>query len=153
MRANLFISVHVNASTKANSSGIETYYLDNHQDAVITKLEKIENKSLSGKDYVIDKILTDIVIRKTTKSSKKLAGFIHQKINKYVARPFKMKNRGIRPGMFHVLTLAKRPAVLLEMGFLSNPKERKKILSESFQESYAKSVVEGIEEYLKSLKK
>ena len=46
----------------------------------------------------------------------------------------KMKDRGIKPGLFFVLALSKRPGVLLEIGFMSNPKELRKISSPIFQE-------------------
>ena len=51
--------------------------------------------------------------------------------------------------LFFVLALSKRPGVLLEMGFLSNPKELRKIRSRVFQEQYASAVVKGVEDYFK----
>ena len=64
-----------------------------------------------------------------------------------------MKDRGIKPGLFFVLALSKRPGVLLEIGFMSNPKELRKISSPIFQENYSKAVVRGIEGYFNLKKK
>lgn len=150
IKADLFISVHVNSSEKSRPRGFETYYLDNHKDSAVKKVEMIENKKLEGEDFIINKILTDLVIKKTVKSSYKLAKSIHIEIQKAVGKKYKLKNRGVRPGLFFVLVLAKRPAVLLEVGFLSNDRELKKILNPKFQEQYAQAVVRGIEKYINS---
>ena len=79
-----------------------------------------------GEDKVINQILIDIVIEKTVSSSKKLAKYIHQNLNKKISKKFRMKNREVKPGLFYVLALSKRPGVLIEAGFMSNPKEIKK---------------------------
>lgn len=150
IRADLFISIHVNSSTKKHPRGFETYYLDNHNDNAIKKVEAVENMGLKGDALIINQILTDLVIDRTVKSSKGLAMSIHSEIYRSVGKQFKMKNRGIKPGLFYVLALAKRPAILLEVGFLSNRNELKKLLSSRFQERYANAVVRGIDKYVKA---
>ena len=153
IKADLFISVHINASSSKKAGGFETYYLDNHKDDVVKKIESIENKNLKGEELVINSILTDLVIERTAPSSKKLAGRIHKKIVKNIGGKYKMKNRGIRPGLFYVLALTKRPGVLLEVGFLSNQKELSKIMNNRFQERFASSVAQGILEYIRAYNK
>jgi N-acetylmuramoyl-L-alanine amidase len=148
--ADLFISVHVNSSPAKNPRGFETYYLDNHEDAAVNKVEHIENKNLEGEELVINKILTDLVIDQTVKHSTALARSVHNEIYKLVGRRYRLKDRGIKPGLFFVLALAKRPAILLEVGFLSNSKELKKLLSKKFQERYAKAVAKGVDRYFRS---
>lgn len=152
LKADIFISIHMNASFKRSSKGFETYYLDNHKDAAVKKVEDIENKDLSGEQLVINKIITDLVIERTAKTSKKLASHVHKHISKKVRRAFKLKDRGIKPGLFYVLAMAKRPGILLEVSFISNPKELRKILTPSFQEKYSDGVAEGIISYLRSKK-
>ena len=153
IEADLFISVHINSSEKSGPRGFETYYLDNHDDSAVKKVEAVENKDLTGEELIINKILTDLVIQRTVTSSKGLATSIHSEIDKSIARKFKMKDRGVRPGLFYVLALTKRPAILLEVGFLSNPRELKKMLRADLQTTYAKAVANGIEEYLKKQNK
>ena len=147
----VYISVHVNSSKNRWARGFETYYLDNHNDIAVKKLEEVENKNVMGEELVIDQILRDLIIERTVKTSRGLAKTIHHHINRTIARPFKMMNRGVRPGAFYVLTLAKRPSILLEVGFLSNPKELRKILRPKFQEKYAQAVVRGIDRYVKKV--
>ena len=102
---------------------------------------------------MINQILIDIVIDKTVDSSKKLAKYIHGNVNRKISKRFKMKNRGIKPGLFYVLALSKRPGVLIEAGFMSNPKEIKKISSNTYLDAYAKAIAAGVVEYHKTLPK
>lgn len=153
VKADIFISIHFNASTSTSSHGFETYYLDNHQDKVITKVEAIENKDLEGEDKIINKILIDLVIAKTAPSSKKLATFIHENLDKKISKRFKMKNRKIKPGLFYVLALSKRPGVLIEGGFITNQNELMKLNSDEYLDQYALSIAQGIVEYYKTLPK
>lgn len=150
VKADLFISLHFNSSTRRKPNGYETYYLDNHKDGAVQKLEAAENRDLKGQEYVIHHILTDLVIQQTVEASRALASSIHSQVHHKVGKPFKMINRGIKPGLFYVLALAKRPAVLLEVGFMSNQKELKKMRSSKFQNKFADAVVKGIEKYLKT---
>lgn len=149
VNADIFISVHVNLSEQLSASGIETFYLDNHKNKVIKKLEKIENESYAGEEPIIQEIVRDLVISKTAPLSKGLAEKIHGEIERGPLKKYRRKNRGIRPGLFYVLALASRPAVLLEMGFLSHGEERRVLLSKKFQEDYAQAVVDGVDAWVK----
>ena len=153
IKADIFISVHVNSSEKNAPRGFETYYLDNHKDSAVKKVENVENKNLKGEELIINKILTDLVIERTVKSSKSLAVNIHSKIHSMVGKKYKLKNRGVKPGLFYVLALTKRPAILLEVGFLSNSNELKKIMGSRFQSRYARAVAIGIENFIKKRNK
>ena len=153
LSADIFISIHVNASTRKAAHGFESYYLDHHKDAAVKKIESIENRYLKGEELVVHQILTDLIVDRTTKSSRKLAMSIHKRFQRGIKRKFKVKDRGLRPGLFYVLALTKRPAVLLEIGFISNQKELKKLMSPKFQNEYASNVAKGIMAYLKVLKK
>lgn len=151
VKADLFISIHFNSSGESKSSGFETYYLDNHQDVAIKKVENIENKYLKGAAKTVNQILIDLVIQKTVSQSKKLANYIHKKVAKNVGNKYKLKNRGVKPGLFFVLALSKRPGVLIEAGFMSNHKELTRIQKEQFIDNYARAMSYGIRDYLKTL--
>ena len=153
VNADLFISIHANASYHKTSGGFETYYLNNKSNQAIKKVEEVENKGLEGEDSVVNQILIDLVVNKTVESSKALATAIHNKLKGFLGPSLKMKDRGIKPGLFFVLALSKRPGVLLEMGFMSNPKELRKISSSTFQERYADAIVAGVEKYFSRVRK
>ena len=129
VNADLFISIHANASYYKASGGFETYYLNNKSNQAIKKVEEVENKGLEGEDSVVNQILIDLVVNRTVVSSRALASSIHGKLKNFLGSSLKMKDRGVKPGLFFVLALSKRPGVLLEMGFMSNPKELRKISS------------------------
>lgn len=150
LKADLFVSIHVNSSTSSGAHGFETYYLDNHDDAAVRKVEAVENKTEGGggEEMIIRQILTDLVVSRTVTSSRALAGAIHGELSKILPKNHKLTDRGIRPGLFYVLALSKRPAVLLEAGFMSNDRELSKISSKKFQEDYAQAVAKGIRAYI-----
>ncbi|MBL7664866.1 MAG: N-acetylmuramoyl-L-alanine amidase [Bacteriovoracaceae bacterium] len=148
LKVDLFISIHFNSSKNHKHHGFETYYLDNHNNAAIRKLEASENTDMKGVEKTVNQILIDLVVDKTVDSSKKLSTLIHKKIQNTLPDRFQMKDRGLKPGLFYVLALSKRPGVLLEAGFLSNPKEAQKINRKSFMDEYANSVASGIREYI-----
>jgi N-acetylmuramoyl-L-alanine amidase len=151
-KADLFISVHINSSPESGAVGFETYYLDNHDNVAIKKVEKTENTQASG-DLTVQQILVDLVIDQTVSTSKPLAASIHSEIKNAVNRKYGLPSRGIKPGLFYVLALSKRPGVLLEIGFISTMKDRIRMMNPKFQEEYTSAVVRGIEKFLASRKK
>lgn len=152
VKADLFVSIHFNSSEYTKSEGFETYYLDNHADVAVKKVENIENKFLKGAEKIVNQILIDLVISKTVTESKKLANNVHKNIKSNIENKFKMKDRGVKPGLFYVLALSKRPGILIEVGFVSNDKEIWKIQKASFLEGYAKAIAKGIKDHLKGKK-
>lgn len=151
--ADIFISIHINSSKSKRSHGFETFYLDNHNNKAVGKIENVENKGAHTKDFVINSILADLVIERTAPQSRKLATYIHANLTNRIPKKYKLTDRGAKAALFYVLALSKRPAVLLEVGFLSNPKELRKIMSPQFQEEYATAVYLGVRRYFKGKKK
>lgn len=152
IKADLFVSIHMNSAKVNNANGFETYYLDNHNDKAVQKVESVENIDLQGEALVVNQILVDLVVQQTAPRSKRLAQEIHSRLGRHVKKEFGMVNRGVKPALFYVLALSKRPSVLLEVGFLSNQKELKKLNSNEFQDAYASAVALGIEAYAKKEK-
>ena len=98
-------------------------------------------------------ILAEIVVGENIPRSKKLGELIHKSVTRSVEKKYRIKNRGIKPGLFYVLAMTKIPGVLLEAGFLSNKNDLKLMKTESFMNDYAASVATGINQYLKMTKK
>ena len=146
IKADLFISIHFNSNRKKTSNGYEIYYLDNHKDVAVKKVETVENETVEGQDNIINQILIDLVIKKTVKTSKELAKRIHQKVTP-VTKKYRVRNRGVKPGLFYVLALSKRPGVLVEAGFISNPNELKKMMTGKYLDSMAKAIADGVDAY------
>lgn len=152
IKADLFISVHINSSQDSRAKGFETFYLDNHDDIAIKKVEKAENIN-SGTADGIQQILIDLAVEQTVKTSKPLAFKIHTEKGKTLRGKYTLPNRGVKPALFYVLALSKRPGVLLEVGFITNQEDLKKMLDPKFQEMYADAVVRGVNAYIKTKKR
>jgi len=151
IKADLFISIHMNSTTEHTSHGIETYYLDNHHNAAVKKIEKVENSQGPGKsdeDHAVTQILTDLVVQKTVGSSRRLAQMVHGSLRQHLVSAYTVHDRGVKAGLFYVLALTKRPAILIECGFISNNPELRRLLNPLFQNQFAKAVAEGISDYL-----
>ncbi len=153
IKADIFVSIHLNSAPSKDSNGVEIYYLDNHNDVAVKKVENLENIIVAGEEQQINHILTDLIIQQTVDQSKLLASSLDTSIKKGVVIKHKMKNRGVRPGLFYVLALAKRPGVLIEVGFISNQEELKKLQTESFQTDMSNAIVEGILKFSRAQKK
>lgn len=150
VKADLFISIHFNSTRNHHAAGIETFYLDNHRNKAVRKVESVENASIKGNEKVVNKILIDLAIHLTSSSSKKLAHIVHKNIVKKVNRRFSIKNRKYKPGMFFVLALSKRPGILIEAGFMSNKAELKKIVYTDYLHHFAAALAQGVYQYAKT---
>jgi len=148
IKADIFVSIHLNATTNKRANGFETFYLDNHDDVAVQKVEKVENKDISGEQKEINSILADLVVERVAPQSKILGQHIHDSIKHKLIKRYKLKDRGLKPGLFYVLALSKRPSVLLEAGFMTNTKESNLLRDHWFQRVYAKNVARGIIKYL-----
>lgn len=148
IKADIFISIHLNASEIKSSHGFETYYLDNHDDVAIKKIENVENADSNIEKVIINQILASLVVERVAPSSKELGKLVHHQISNAIEKKYSMKDRGLKPGLFYVLALSKRPSILLEAAFLTNSKEAQKARTRKFQEQYSKAVATGIIKYL-----
>lgn len=156
-KADLFISLHVNSSPHTNVHGTETYILSpDATDAEARKLALLENsvvKEAKQSPGAVQDILWDMEQTAYLQESAYLASAIQGAI---VANAHDLllqqkagdwKNRGVRQAPFYVLNRAPMPAVLVELGYLSNERDRKLLSDKIFQESLAKALAEGVKKY------
>ena len=144
VKADLVISVHINSSKNSKSQGVETYYLGNNKDIAVKKIERIENEKMGAPPSIIQQILADLIVAKTVPKSRSLASSVHHNIMKKMKKKYKLKDRGIKPAIFYILALSKRPGILLEVGFMSNKEELARMKKTKFKDDYAKAVAEGL---------
>ena len=151
VKADLFLSIHFNSSTNAKSHGFELYYLDNNSNVAANKVERSENLNLKGEELIVNQILVDLVVQQTVHHSKELARLVHEKV-KPAIKLSKIDDRGIKPGLFYVLALSKRPGLLVEVGFVSNPDELHKVNEEKFMNNLAKAISAGVMTFINQQK-
>jgi len=152
-RASLFVSIHLNSMPTDESRklvhGIETYFLsadpsDASADAQASRenLDYLRTRS-PGKRRDVDLILNDLALNADQAESSRLAYAIHER----VVAASGDADRGIHQAPFFVLTGARMPAVLLELGFVSNPEEEQRLRSPAYQHVLAQAIVDGIKAY------
>ena len=154
--ADLFISIHINASRTRSLRGFECYYLSTATDDNARVLEALENSTLKISDTAsaetsrrLDKTLWDMILTENRLESAQLAGSICGSIDE----SFTMGNRGIRTARFYVLKHTDIPAVLVEAGYVSNKYEELKLKDPEFLDKIAESVADGIIKYKREYEK
>ena len=146
-KADLFISIHTNASTARSAAGIETYYLAlaSDESARITAMRENAGAEYNMKE--LDALVGRILKESKSTESRRLAELIQAQLTSGK----QVKNRGVKHAPFVVLIGTKVPAVLVEVGFISNPQEGKKLTTKAYQRQLATSIAKGIEQYIKNL--
>ena len=150
--ADLFISIHTNASEFKNLRGIETYYLDNTNDASSLKLAQRENASLleEGQDD-LGFMLSDLIQTGKAPESVSLAHYVNDALHKKLSAYYDdVKNHGVKKAPFYVLVGAHMPCVLVEVSFIDHPEEGKRLISERYQRLVANGIYDGVLKYLQT---
>ena len=158
--AKVFISIHANAIANHDRfevvEGIETYFLQKTRDAKSQRIAARENSAvLQGTDSLSQNVIIDSVLNgPKIIQSHKLAIDVQTHIMKSVhSRYADAKNGGVRPAPFYVLVGASRPSILVEVGYITNTKERHRLFTSDYQERIAKGIVLGVGRYLDNRKK
>ena len=150
--ADLFVSIHMNASRSRAMRGFECYFLSNATDDNARALEAFEDSSLRMNKEAslehskqLDKTLWDMALTENRRESSELAGYICSSIEE----SFAMRNRGIRSARFYVLKHTQMPSILVEAGYISNRYEEMKLRDPLFLDKIASAVAQGILKYKK----
>jgi len=151
-KGKLFISLHCNASKQRKANGMETYFLAPTKTERATQVALLENeairfedardryKELTEESY----ILMTMTQATFTAESESLAGMLQDTITKKIG----LTNRGVDQAGFYVLIGASMPAILFEMGFISNKDEEKKLKDKKFRQRLAEEIGGVIVEFL-----
>lgn len=152
--AQLFISIHCNASLSKKTYGCETYYVsesDNAERGAAAVLEnsviKLEMKELGVLgDDMLRTILQDMTYHEYVHKSISLASYVQAKMSGRL----NLTDRGVKHDLFYVLRGVAAPSILVEVAFLSYPQEEAKLANSSFRKKAAEAIFEGIKEYMDS---
>ena len=153
----LFVSVHANSNPNRKIQGFETYLLrpGKSEDAIevasrenaVIKLEEKTGQydNLTGENLIMATMAQSMFM----KESEDLAAIIQMELDKRLNTP----NRGVKQAGFYVLIGASMPNVLVEVGYLSNPAEEKKLKQAVHKQRIAESIYEGIKHFKYSREK
>lgn len=154
--AKVFISIHGNAATTTKAEGIETYFLQKTRDAKSQRIAARENASvLQGTDMLSKNVIIDSVLNgPKIIESHKLAIDVQKNMVKNLQKAYPdVKDGGVRPAPFYVLVGASRPSILVEVGYITNPKERQRLFTSDYQEEIVDGIVTGVGSYIDNRKK
>jgi N-acetylmuramoyl-L-alanine amidase len=143
-KADLFVSLHANAAPRTATAGAEVFYLslDEYGDAAerVAHTDSDPLPIFGGGTRDIELILWDMAQARYIKESAALAQTVEASLRQRVP----MSARAIQQAPFRVLVGANMPAVLVEMGFITNPAQEKQLQSDDFQNLIVQALVESI---------
>ncbi len=154
--ADLFVSIHVNAANPRwrdakGARGFETYYLAEARTEDARRVERMENESVrfetgesTPQGGAIGFILNDLAQNEHLRESSRLAELIESSLG----RSHPSESRGVKQAGFAVLATSFMPAVLVEVGFGSNPDEARFLTGTAGQRRLARAIADGIQRYL-----
>lgn len=147
--ADLFVSLHVNASANAAARGIETYYLNFSKNEKAAAVAARENGTTLRAVSDLEQILFDLMAHSKIQESSRLASDIQHALVTRIGKEFgEVKNLGVKQGPFYVLLGANMPSILIEAAFLSNPAEETRLATRQYQKEATRAIIDGLRAYV-----
>ena len=146
--ADLFISIHCNASKNRKAMGSESYILSFTNDKRSLEVAARENATTKKRVSDLDDILKKYLLSSKIDESEKFANYVQKSIYSNVAPKYSsFKNKGVKKAPFIVLIGADIPSILVETSFISNPTEEKRLKSSKYRAKIAQGIFDGIKLY------
>jgi len=151
-KCDIFISIHANAHKNKNENGFEIYFLsEKATDPWASEVQNYENASIEYEGGVFDYTGAALVLHSLARNEyinegSKLAAYIA----KYMQKQTPFANRGIKQAAFYVLRGTYCAGVLLEVGFMTNKKDKQNLDNQNIQNKVADAIYRGIIEYDKN---
>ncbi len=155
-KADVFLSLHLNASRAASAHGTEVYYLSlDASDRSAAALAESENRAeptatpsaeTNAALRELDLILWDLAQNQHLSASSRLAEIIQGDFNRLLG----ITTRGVKQAPFRVLIGVNAPAVLVEVAFITNPEEEQKVASEEFRKAVAETLAGSLDNFFRA---
>jgi N-acetylmuramoyl-L-alanine amidase len=150
-RADLFVSIHGNAHRQTDSAGVETYFLSSEATdsaarqvaAAENSVVQLETPAARTRMDVVKAILWDLAQSEFQAESSRLAEVVLDSMTQSLRIP----NRGVKQAGFYVLGGAAMPAILIEIGFVTNPREERRLKDSRYRDEIARAILAGLSEY------
>jgi N-acetylmuramoyl-L-alanine amidase len=149
----VFLSIHANSAPSTTARGFETFFLSEARTEDERRVAELENAAIRFEDPAarsssgngLDQILSNLHGDFLTRASHDLAAVMQEKLATFHPGP----NRGVKRAGFYVLVGAIMPAVLIETAFLSHRDEANLLGTQSFQQSLAWGIADGVDEFFR----
>ena len=151
--ADLFISIHTNSHKDRRAYGIETYFLNLATDDEAIRVAAMENATSTKNISDLQTILHDLMQNAKINESSRLAGNVQVSMVRHLRnkRYSRVKDKGVKQAPFYVLLGAQMPAILVETGFISNPRECKRLVNPQYQQRICEAIIKGVKQYIKEI--
>lgn len=147
--ADLFISIHTNASPDHRAYGIETFILNLATDDESILVAARENATSTKNISDLDSILQDLMQNAKVSESTRLASYVLQGTYGRLRKKYdRIRNKGVKKAPFYVLLGAQMPSILVETSFISNARECKRLTDATYQDHLCQGIVDGIKRYI-----
>lgn len=148
-KADLFISIHVNAHPKKSARGVETFFLNLATNTEAMRVAAMENSTSTHNMSDLQNILSDLMKNSKIQESSILADYVQSRmISGLRENDYPTRDLGVKQAPFYVLIGAEMPAVLAEISFISNPNESKRLRQERYLNKIADQIAAGVAGYV-----
>ena len=150
--ADLFISIHANASRDKSARGIETYYLNFTSNPDALEVAARENATSQEAVHQLQDLIKKIAMTEKIEESQDFARQVQREVYSRVSKVSgAQRDRGTKKAPFVVLIGANMPSVLAEISFLTNPRDERLLKRSDYRQKIADALYEGILGYVKNL--
>ena len=151
--ADLFLSIHANASPSSTARGVETYFLNFTNNPNAAQVAARENAVSALSMGTLPDMVKAIALNNKMDESRDFAGHVqHAMVDRLRPTNKTLKDLGVKQAPFIVLIGATMPSVLAEISFITNPQEAKLLKGNAYRERIAESLFTAIRKYQTSLK-
>ena len=152
--ADLFLSIHANASRNSKARGVETYFLNFASNPEAEEVAARENSTSGGQMHSLPEILRAIALNNKIDESRDFADMVQKSmVGKLSARNGQIRDLGVKQAPFVVLIGAGMPSVLAEISFLTNKQDAQLLKTGAYRQQIAEALFEAILRYQGGLKK
>ncbi len=148
--ADLFVSVHANASRREGAKGVETYLLGRATDRDAMATAERENSASEKSLNTLQLILSDLMNTAKKEESLRLAHYVQENMVGHLETRYKVTDLGVKQAPFYVLVNARMPSVLAEISFISNPEEERLLSDGDHRQEIAEAILKGIRKYIQA---
>ncbi len=151
--ADVFLSIHANASRNAAARGVETYFLSFAATPEAEAVAARENSASAGGMHNLPDIIKTIALNNKLDESRDLAGMVQEALVTRLRRSnTSVRNLGVKKAPFVVLIGAGMPSVLAEVSFLTNKQELQLLKTSSYKQRIAEALHAAVMRYRRALK-
>ncbi|PYV67436.1 MAG: N-acetylmuramoyl-L-alanine amidase, partial [Acidobacteria bacterium] len=151
-QADLFVSIHANASDDPEARGVETYYLNFTSSKDALEVAARENAVSENSIHELQDLVKKIALKEKIEESREFASDVQHALHSGLATKSPgIRDRGVRKAPFIVLIGANMPSILAEISFVSNPGDEHRLKTPEYRQRIAESLYRGISKYVSGL--